>query len=84
MAYIRVSVRADVKRKLDKLKRAGETYSDVIERFVAEPARMIEALDYLEKHRERGPDTLGPRLRRIRSEANKSFEKRWKRLEKQF
>ena len=82
MASKNVALRMDVIRKLDLLRRPGESYSDVIERHVAEKASLMELTRYLRKHRTEGPDTLGPILRQVRRDLNQSFEQRRKRHEK--
>jgi len=72
----------DVVRKLDRARRPGESYSDVIARQLEEPPSLTDLIRYLRAHPESGPDDLTPQLREIRREANRSYEARRRRLEK--
>ena len=82
MASKNVALRMDVVRKLDRIRRPGESYSDVIDRHVGPKQSWNEVIQYLRKHPMKGPDTLGPILRQVRRELNESFEARRKRHEK--
>jgi predicted CopG family antitoxin len=82
MASKNVALRMDVVEKLDRAKRPGESYSDVIERYVGDKPSLLEVIKFLRDHPLEGRDTLKPALRRIRREANESAGRRLKRLEK--
>ncbi len=82
MASKNIAIRMDVVEKLDRAKGPGESYSDVIERYVGDRPSILEVIKYLREHPMKGPDTLTPRLRKMRKEANEGELRRMKRLEK--
>jgi predicted CopG family antitoxin len=76
-----IAIRMDIIEKLDRAKRPGESYSDVIERYVGDRTSLLEVVKYLREHPMKGKDTLTPIVRQIRREANESARRRMKRFE---
>ena len=76
-----LAIRDDVVRRLDLLKRDGESYSDVIARSLQPRPSLLDAIQYARDHPVPGPDTLTPRLRQIRADGNRSAKERMRRLE---
>lgn len=58
-------------RKLDRLKRPGESYSDVIDRHLPPLRPLSELADYIREHPVAGPDDLTHRVQEIRRLLNK-------------
>jgi predicted CopG family antitoxin len=81
MSSKNIAIRMDIIEKLDRAKRPGESYSDVIERYVGEKPPILELVKYLRDHPMKGKDTLTPILRKIRRDANESERRRMKRHE---
>ena len=82
MASKNVALRMDIVRILDRIRRPGESYSDVIGRHVAPKPSWTEIFQILKENRDEGPDELSKHVREVRRELNRSFEERRKRLAK--
>lgn len=79
-----VALRMDVVRKLDRAKRPGESYSDVIDRQFEDRPSLLELIKYLRENPVDDDGELDNLVREIRREGNRSSKRRWKRLEKMF
>lgn len=75
MSSKNVALRAEVVEILDRAKRPGESYSDVILRLAPRRRPFEEILEELRREGEIGNDELDRRLREIRSRGN-----RWRKL----
>jgi predicted CopG family antitoxin len=75
MASKNVALHMSLVRRLDGLKRPGESYTHVIERLLPKEADFREVVAFLRQNPETGPDDLTPLVREARDLLNRPRRK---------